>query len=231
MVDGTVSDLYALLGVSTDATLKEIRAAYREKSKTAHPDAGGDAELFNELKHACDTLSDPERRARYDATGDARPPKAETNPNTRLYDTASELIAQVIEKGVNPALDDVLAAAIKLCQERLPKARDQVAKIEKGIAALKNAVERIAPGDDGEENPLRRALEYRISLLEKHVKEQTEGIAFGDEVVRFLLEYKYRVDPTLPSPSRQRSTDAHQNLAGMGFYFTPAGTGGFRDTW
>lgn len=60
---------YQVLDVPVSATEDEIRAAYLRKSKETHPDAGGSAEAFREVKEAYDLLRDSGRRARFDATG------------------------------------------------------------------------------------------------------------------------------------------------------------------
>jgi molecular chaperone DnaJ len=66
-------DLYAILGVSRDATDDEIKTAYRRKAREHHPDANaGDAGAearFKEISLAYEVLRDPERRARYDRYG------------------------------------------------------------------------------------------------------------------------------------------------------------------
>lgn len=59
-------DLYRVLGVSPDATLEGLRAAYRRRAKQCHPDAGGSHRLMVELIAAWEVLSDPARRALYD---------------------------------------------------------------------------------------------------------------------------------------------------------------------
>jgi len=62
----SVPNHYELLGVMADATTDQIRAAYREKAKLAHPDAGGNPELFRQVLDAYQVLSNPVRRRHYD---------------------------------------------------------------------------------------------------------------------------------------------------------------------
>jgi hypothetical protein len=50
-------DPYAVLGVSSEASLQEIRDAYRGKTKKYHPDVGGDDWAFRVLAQAYELLS------------------------------------------------------------------------------------------------------------------------------------------------------------------------------
>jgi curved DNA-binding protein CbpA len=62
-------DYYALLGIAPDATLADIKKAYRKLAKQYHPDVNNNpdaAERFREITEAYDTLTDPDRRRRYD---------------------------------------------------------------------------------------------------------------------------------------------------------------------
>lgn len=63
------SDLYGVLGVSKDASLADIKQAYRIASLRYHPDRrGGSTEIFQRVSEAHETLADPEKRRVYDLT-------------------------------------------------------------------------------------------------------------------------------------------------------------------
>ncbi len=47
-----MSTPFEVLGLPQDASPQQVKDAYRELSKTAHPDAGGTAEGFQALKQA-----------------------------------------------------------------------------------------------------------------------------------------------------------------------------------
>ena len=66
---------YALLGIEPDATVAQIKSAYRKLAKQYHPDVNNSsdaAERFREITEAYDTLIDPDRRRRYDRLHDTR---------------------------------------------------------------------------------------------------------------------------------------------------------------
>lgn len=65
-------DYYEILGVKKDASLDEIKKAYRKKAHQYHPDKqGGDAEKFKEVSQAYQVLSDPQKKQQYDQFGSA----------------------------------------------------------------------------------------------------------------------------------------------------------------
>ncbi|GAB3588117.1 DnaJ domain-containing protein [Amycolatopsis endophytica] len=57
---------YDLLGVDRRASTTEIKSAYRQKARLAHPDAGGSPDEFQALRQAYEVLIDPLQRAAYD---------------------------------------------------------------------------------------------------------------------------------------------------------------------
>ncbi|SHG91306.1 DnaJ domain-containing protein [Ornithinibacillus halophilus] len=60
-------NLYEVLGVSPDATIEEIKKAYRNKAKIYHPDVGGNPDEFIHIQRAYKILRDTSKRKAYDA--------------------------------------------------------------------------------------------------------------------------------------------------------------------
>lgn len=66
-------DYYKVLGLSKQATEKEIKAAYRKLARKYHPDLNPNnkeaEKKFKQLNEANEVLSDPEKRKKYDEFG------------------------------------------------------------------------------------------------------------------------------------------------------------------
>ncbi len=68
-----MSDYYEMLGISRDATAEQIKKAFRERALESHPDRNPDnpaaEEKFKKVNEAYSTLSDPDKKTRYDLGG------------------------------------------------------------------------------------------------------------------------------------------------------------------
>ncbi len=64
-----MSEHYAALGLKSDATLADIKRAFRQKASQFHPDRNSDPDAparFREVQEAYDVLSDDDKRKAYD---------------------------------------------------------------------------------------------------------------------------------------------------------------------
>jgi DnaJ-class molecular chaperone len=64
-----MSEHYAALSLKSDATLSDIKKAFRQKASQFHPDRNSDPDAparFREVQEAYDVLSDNDKRKAYD---------------------------------------------------------------------------------------------------------------------------------------------------------------------
>jgi hypothetical protein len=100
---------YEFLGISRSATHTEIRDAYKNMAMHVHPDRiGGDGALMKVLNSVYAVLSDPLKKAKYDATleprqnppAQPRPPEATPRPQpVRKSMDEAELADKIIRYG------------------------------------------------------------------------------------------------------------------------------------
>ena len=82
--------LYNILGLNKDASLEQIKKAYRKLALIHHPDRGGNEEEFKNITKAYEILSDDEKRKRYDLTGSETDQPQGINPEDLFKDIFSQ---------------------------------------------------------------------------------------------------------------------------------------------
>lgn len=86
----TTRDPYKVLGVPITAEPLQIRQAFRSLALKHHPDVNPDPNshsYFQELNEAYQTLSDPDRKLRYDQSRNQHRPPAPDSPDDILNST------------------------------------------------------------------------------------------------------------------------------------------------
>jgi curved DNA-binding protein CbpA len=130
---------YEVLGLGSDCSKEAVRSAYRAMAKTHHPDKGGDRAKFSEIKLAHDILMDEDRRARYDATGEATETEPDNNRSECVMRIKTAILnatqiarnkAQESNPPRGPLTYDILALAKNNLVDHSDQVKAQIASIE-----------------------------------------------------------------------------------------------------
>lgn len=180
-----MKDLYEILGVSKDATKKEIQKAYRELSKKHHPDIGGDENLFKDIAQAYSILSNDIKRERYDKTGDVKEP----NTDARLLDILNQLFTQAVYKEAHNPLEEVqsrIQGEIYNFDERMRDCNERKKLLNKTLKRLSCK--------KGEKNILKQIIELNIDLNNKEIGILKEELTFFKDIKKHLKNYTFKED-------------------------------------
>ena len=122
-------DPYVMLGIDREAGDQAIRSAWRKAAKTAHPDAGGDAEHFGKLQAAYDLLKDPVRRRVYDDTG--YDPQLADPKDIEGVLMLEKLVNDIILDEREPGSFDPVAAIRRKLSDDIVKNRFHILELER----------------------------------------------------------------------------------------------------
>ncbi|MDD0837863.1 DnaJ domain-containing protein [Curvibacter sp. HBC61] len=122
---------YETLGIDPAASQADIKAGFRRAAQASHPDReGGSDEAMAKVNRAYEVLSDPERRQKYDTTGDDAPELSQE-------DKAKKLLVELFRQALAEPGNIVKQTHLKLrrmqssAEAKLVDLRRQVVKLEK----------------------------------------------------------------------------------------------------
>jgi curved DNA-binding protein CbpA len=195
-----MNDLYEILDLHPSASAAAVEQAYRELAREHHPDRNpgdpGARARFQAVQDAYDVLSDPDRRARYDTTGDTAPlptTDSEAAHLTRVLSaTFVAAVRELLQMGVRLDETDVVAHMRGLLDATRGELRGKRAEADRVRAGLKEAVERFRV-DDGE-NLLAEIARVHLGQLEGQVAELDAEAARMEAAQEHLRRYRYQHD-------------------------------------
>jgi len=176
-----MDELYEVLGVSKNATPKEIKKAYKDKSKIHHPDKeSGNEDLFKKIQKAYTVLIDPLSRKMYDITGNAEEVSFEKEIQT-FFDTY--IIPEIIniEKTSFERVD-----IIKLIHALI---NDKIRELENKINQSKEVKRRLELILFRKRNKFTESEDILHKLFEPHIKKAEMTIS----MLRAEFDFIYRV--------------------------------------
>jgi curved DNA-binding protein CbpA len=191
-----VRDLYQILGIKRAAARDEIHSAYRRKAKSLHPDGGGSVKAFGELSTAYTVLSDPDRRERYDTTGEI----VVVRPNN-LDSSAIEIIAQKLGLVLHAEQDmtsmDIAALLERAIRQDIAEREAQMSGLQRAMERARILRERVRRKSEGRDNMLARVLDWHESSAKTHIKKNEESIQSMDRALEMLKDYSFAEDIVL----------------------------------
>src|SRR5258708_6055057 len=150
-------DYYTILGLLRDASVEEIKRAYHEAARRLHPDTNtlaGETEIFLQVQQAYEMLSNPKRRAQYDAT---LPVRDEPTTNLRhevLYSRGNlvhlkepQLIYAMLNLGPRQISEKMPTAPLNICRLLDRSTSMQGEKIDVVKAAAAEVMRNLRPED------------------------------------------------------------------------------------
>jgi len=191
-------DLYAILGVHRKANHGAIQKAFRAMARKCHPDSGGDHEAFQKIQTAYSVLSDPKRRAKYDATGeiDERKPDNSFAEVVQVMSLAlASVIASLAGKGRKADSEDVVSHVSKAIAKKVEELHSQRGGLETIRAFIADAADRFTT-DDGQDNVIAEIMRANLAQIKKNLEALDHSLEVHKKGVELLKRFRYKHSKT-----------------------------------
>ena len=185
---------YETLGVPKDATIAQIKNAFRKRAKVSHPDAGGSAQDFDKLCRANAVLIDPKRREKFDKTGviDEVIPDNSANQAVGIVVMAFMVAANQFADGqiYDPARCDMVQFAARWIETQINKLRLDRQKGESVVSTLRKIEKRLSVKKKA--NPLlKKATAGQADMISRDLERLTGAISSHEEALKLLGDYSF----------------------------------------
>lgn len=188
-----MENLYAMLGLTPNATHDDVRAAYRKASKTAHPDAGGTAEAFAEIQLAHDILTDEDLRARYDRTGDCTLRAPEGMQEAQILNYTMSLMDHALRMIGDVEINSLTAVMKDLLSNNRKQAEVDISGHTKQLKRLQMVLKRTTAKKD-QPNKLGILLAQQIAVCDANIAQLNANLEIIDGVAKLIDQHDYAVD-------------------------------------
>lgn len=182
---------YEVLGLHRAATDSEVKVAHRRLAKINHPDAGGDAEDFANIQRAYEILIDPERRRKFDETGQTD--DAPDNTEGLALQHVIAAFGEMVGLGVDLAQADVPAEMARILQRKVADVDRQLRQVQKDLGAARDALKRLKRPEAGPD-PLTAFISGQIVAVERAVEDAAHVKAVLERAKTIAQAYGWERD-------------------------------------
>lgn len=213
-------DLYKILGLDRNATIADVKAAFKRKAKQTHPDAGGDPEQFRQVALAHRILSDDKRRQKYDETG-------ETTENLDTLDgQAIAIIGGLVDEIVNRlvagddmAHEDLAAWIVSSLRKRIDDTKRDIGHAETFIGKATKLCKRFRAKSGP--NYVANMVGQKTEAAEKAIAAGRERIAVLERAVEIASDVECDFDAASTPPYDGIKSQMEQFARSKTFRYSP----------
>jgi len=199
--------LYKILGILDPTTpIEDIKKNYRKLSKQFHPDRNSENKtaeaMFKEIQEAWDVLSDPDKRAYYDKTGEI--PKSVGKEINHIMSCLAKTLTECVNEqfampnlemlGMRPSLKgkDVLL----LMRTKLNKGIESGGIVIDQLKVSKTELEEIKDKflTDEQQNHMHDLVCAQITEISRQIEEIAQTIQLLKKSLDFLKSYRFKKD-------------------------------------
>jgi len=187
-------DPYKVLGLEKNATIEEINAAYKKAARWAHPDGGGSAEEFDEIRQAHLILLDPKKRRRFDRDG-----IVDNNNPDNTTATALQRITMFFVRSVQATINapqnlhlnqlDLIQGANSFFDLEIQNHHKQIFELETQVKQFEKALKRLKTKRD--RNVIAELVNHHVSELKSGILAQKREIEIFEEAKLIIKDYTF----------------------------------------
>lgn len=183
---------YEDLGVPRDASPEAIKAGYRKRARATHPDRnkGAGSEPFQRVQRAYALLSDPQKRAHYDRTGEEQ---GGSDPRQVALSTIAGMFLNLIDNGDVDHMD-LVDRARQSVNTQLAQMKAKIAEYAGRIRKREKAIKRLKKKAAGP-NLIATMIEHDIDQNRRAIEAVEQQLLIGKDLLEILDEYQYETDP------------------------------------
>ena len=212
------TDYYAVLGLDSTATAKEIKKAYKRRASQWHPDKWvgksieeiEDAEaIFKDIEEAYRVLKDPVNRAHYDKTGESEMPKTGQMAVKKIIELFAKHIKEALQQEMaademggssfgsfmssqGPSMDTLLSTVRSELTKEKKQLVNETKMLEKGVAKLNKYKRKII--SKGENNLFLDVIEQQLAATSGALVQAGLILISIETALEHLGDYEYVLD-------------------------------------
>lgn len=187
--------LYDVLGITKDATREDVRNAYKKKAMNNHPDKGGDVEQFLLISLAHKILTDDQKRANYDETGDYsdKVDDLESQAYTKFILLIDREIFEIIKSGKKLVTKNIITKISLYIKNNISEAKKKIVTHKEQEIKIKSLLKKFRY--NGKKNNIIDKLSIKYhEICKQMINEEEYIIKLNEKILELLGDYEFEVD-------------------------------------